>query len=246
MHSAKCSELADRLHAAVADDLDELAVVVLGQPVDRVLAAGEAPKQQAAQRLGMAKRKHDREPRARRRAAHDNRQRVELAREFMEVIGPDLVLGARAVERHVGGAAIAAVVQQHAVALRSKRLRDSTQLCKRAAAPRRQRDPRTGRADHLVVDMNAANEGFSHDIRLRCRGSSCSKLVSGQARADRKRHATAAGRHAPLSTSWPGLSRPSTPYFAAKAWMPATSAGMTPVQVESSARPSPACSGPSR
>src|SRR5882724_2976081 len=30
-----------------------------------------------------------------------------------------------------------------------------------------------------------------------------------------------------LSPSWPGLSRPSTPYFLAKTWMPATSAGMT-------------------
>jgi hypothetical protein len=29
-------------------------------------------------------------------------------------------------------------------------------------------------------------------------------------------------------TSWPGLSRPSTPCFVAKTWMPATSAGMTP------------------
>ena len=32
-------------------------------------------------------------------------------------------------------------------------------------------------------------------------------------------------RHSP--SSWPGSSRPSTPYFGAKAWMPATSAGMT-------------------
>ena len=45
---AEVLAFAHRLHAAGARDLDELPIVGLSQPIDRLLAAGHAPEQQTA------------------------------------------------------------------------------------------------------------------------------------------------------------------------------------------------------
>src|SRR5664279_2143362 len=59
---AEVLAVADRLHAAGARELDVLSVVILGQPVDRLLAAGDAPQQKAAQRVRVSDRKQYGEP----------------------------------------------------------------------------------------------------------------------------------------------------------------------------------------
>ena len=45
-----------------------------------------------------------------------HRQRTELFAERVEVVGPYFVFGRSAVERNIGGAAIASVMQQNAIA----------------------------------------------------------------------------------------------------------------------------------
>src|SRR3982074_2546682 len=80
---------AHRLHAARPRDCDELAVVVLGQAIDRVLSAGEAPQQQAAQSLRVSQSKQDGKPCTGGRAAHEKRQRTELQAELVKIVGPN-------------------------------------------------------------------------------------------------------------------------------------------------------------
>src|SRR3569832_1556909 len=107
--------------AASAGERDVLAVIILRQLVDRLLAACDTPQQKPAHALGMADRVEDREPRAGRGAADIHGQGAELLPKVVEVVRPYFVLGGRAVEGNVGCAAIAPVVQQHAVAARGDR-----------------------------------------------------------------------------------------------------------------------------
>jgi hypothetical protein len=56
------------------------------------------------------------EPAAGRAAAEDGRQRIELRKELMEILRPDFVFGHFGADGDIGKAAIAAVVDEHAVA----------------------------------------------------------------------------------------------------------------------------------
>ena len=56
------------------------------------------------------------QPAARRAAADKRRKCIELQKQFVEVGNPYLVFGIPTVERNAGGAAIAAVINQHAIA----------------------------------------------------------------------------------------------------------------------------------
>jgi hypothetical protein len=57
-----------------------------------MLAAGQAPQQQPADRFRVAQGEQDRQPRASRGTADEQRQCAELASQRMQVVGPDLVL----------------------------------------------------------------------------------------------------------------------------------------------------------
>src|ERR1043165_9514138 len=123
------------LHAAFPRDPGELSVVALGERVDRLLAAGDTPQQKPAQRRRMTQRVTNCQPRARRGAPDIHWERAKLASEFMQIVGPDLVLGSRAVERHLRGAAVAPVMQQHAIAVRGDAFREIGQLVVSAPRP---------------------------------------------------------------------------------------------------------------
>ena len=114
--SAEMLGAADRFHAAPFRGLDELGVVVLDQAPGGIGAAGDPPQQEPAQIGGMAQRRQQGQPAARRAAADERGPRVELQQQLVEVVGPYLVFGMPAVERDAGGAAIAPVVDEHAIA----------------------------------------------------------------------------------------------------------------------------------
>ena len=145
MRSAKCSSCADRRHPALLGEPDVLVVVLLREPLDGELAAGDAPQDQRPHDPADSAAPEQREPRARRAAADDRRHHAELLEQRMQVVGPDFVFRLAAVEGHIGGAAIAPVVNQHAVALRGHPLGDTASRCDRdcgrpATAPSRGRD----------------------------------------------------------------------------------------------------------
>jgi len=66
--------------------------------------------------LRVADREQDGKPRAGRGAADHQRQRAKLFSKFMQIVRPDFMLRTRAIEGDIGCAAIAPVVQQHAIA----------------------------------------------------------------------------------------------------------------------------------
>src|SRR5262249_7886463 len=83
----------DRRHSLFYSHLDELAVVVLRHPVDRLLTAGQSPQERTAQTIGMTNGIEDRQPRTRGRASDVHGQGTEFLAKRIEVIGPYLVLG---------------------------------------------------------------------------------------------------------------------------------------------------------
>ncbi len=95
-------------------------------------------------------------------AADDGGKGAQLSEQLVNVVGPDLIFRIGTIDNDIGRAAIAPVMQQHAIAAGRDRLRQLDQFAVGAAASRRQRDPGPGRADDLVVDVNSAHHGFRH------------------------------------------------------------------------------------
>src|SRR5215467_11545072 len=83
----------DRRHSLFCGHLDELAVVVLCQPVDRLLTAGQSPEEQTAQTVGMANSIEDRQPRTRGRTPDVHGQGTQFLAKRIEIVGPYFVLG---------------------------------------------------------------------------------------------------------------------------------------------------------
>ena len=147
--------LADRRHPAGLCRRNVLAIVVLREPLRRERAAGHAPQHERPHRGRVAQREQHGETAARRAPADDRRQRIELRQQLVQIVRPDLVFRILAVERHVGRPAIAAVVDEDAVAGLGHRLGQIADLVHGAAAARRQRHPRAAPAQDLVVDVDA-------------------------------------------------------------------------------------------
>jgi hypothetical protein len=82
----------------------------------------------------------------------------------VEVLRPDFVFGHLGADCDIGKAAIAAVVNEHAVAGIGDVLRQRFDVVERAAAAGRERDPRAGAAEHLVVDVHSAQLGDGHRL----------------------------------------------------------------------------------
>ena len=102
------------------------------------------------------------EPAAGRAAAEDGRQRLELRKEFVEILRPDFVFGHLGADGDVGKPTIAAVVDEHAIAGIGDMLRQRLHVIERAAPARRERDPRAGAAEDLVIDVHSAHLGDGH------------------------------------------------------------------------------------
>ena len=90
-------------------------------------------------------------------------QCVELAQQNVQVVGPDVVFGFLAVDDHVGGPAVAPVVEQHAVTRLRNPLGQGPHRVARAPPAGRQRHPRSPAADDFVVDRCAAYCNVWHD-----------------------------------------------------------------------------------
>jgi hypothetical protein len=110
----------------------------------------------------MAQGKEQRSAAARRAAADDCRKGAELAEQFMNVVGPDLVLRLVAIDDYVGGAAVAPVEDDHAVAKLGELAGLVLYAAEIAASARRQGDPWPGGAENLIVNINAANFCVRH------------------------------------------------------------------------------------
>jgi hypothetical protein len=139
-----------------------LAIVILGEPRRGERPAGDAPQQQRAHGLRIFQREQHGEPAAGRAAAEDGRQRIELRKERVEVLRPDFVFGEVSADGDIGKAAVAAVVDEHAVAGVGDVLRQRFHIVERAAAARRERDPRAGAAEDLVIDVHSAHLSDEH------------------------------------------------------------------------------------
>jgi hypothetical protein len=86
----------------------------------------DPPQRQASHGLAVAQRDEQRQPRAGRGASHEQEPLAHRLHECVQVVGPDLVFGADALDADVGGAAVAPVVQQHAIACLGEPLRGGT------------------------------------------------------------------------------------------------------------------------
>jgi len=75
----------------------------------------------------------------------------------VKIVGPHLVFGIPAVERNVGGTAIAAVVDKHAITRLGDLLSEGLHPDKTAAPAGLQRDPRAAVPEQLVIDCDAAD-----------------------------------------------------------------------------------------
>jgi len=141
---------------------DELRVVVLDQTLGRISTTGDAPQQQAAHIVRPAQRQDQRQPAARRAAADIGGQRVELHQQFVQIFGPFLVF-AVAVDGDAGGAAIAPVVDQHAMPGLGDLGCERPQRTAGAPPARLQRHPRSPVAQHFVIDVETADFRDGHD-----------------------------------------------------------------------------------
>ena len=104
----------------------------------------------------MAQREQDRQAAAGRAAADDRRQRVELDQKLVEIVRPDFVFGFLAVDDDIGGAAVAPVEDDDAIAKIGQRLCLRLDAADVASAAGRQRHPRTAIAENFVVDVDTA------------------------------------------------------------------------------------------
>ena len=110
----------------------------------------------------MAQRQQQRQPAARRAAADKRGQGVELRQQFAQILGPDLVLRIAAVERDGGGAAIAPVVDQHPIAGLGDLIGQRLDPGEGAPTAGLHRHPRAATAEHLIIDVDAADRYDRH------------------------------------------------------------------------------------
>ena len=89
---------------------------------------------------------------------------LELRKEFVEILRPDFVFGHLGADGDVGKPTIAAVVDEHAIAGIGDMLRQRLHVVERAAPARRERDPRAGAAEDLVIDVHSAHLGDGHGV----------------------------------------------------------------------------------
>ena len=82
----------------------------------------------------------------------------------MQVVCPDLLFAINAVDQNIGGAGIAAVVQQHAIVMRGKLVGNRQQLLMAASPTGDERNPRAGRTDDLIVNIDSADACIWHDF----------------------------------------------------------------------------------
>ena len=80
----------------------------------------------------------------------------------MQVVDPYLIFRLAAVERDIGCAAVAAVVDEDAIARGRHFLRERTHVRHLAAPAGRQRDPWTARSEDFVVDVDAVDVDNRH------------------------------------------------------------------------------------
>src|SRR6266852_6150466 len=108
----------------------------------------------------MTQGEQQRQPAARGTAANRGRQGIELGEQGVEVIGPDLILGFVARDHDIRSAAVAAIMEQHAVAGRRDLLGERRDAAQVAAATGGKRDPWTLLTKDPVVDVNASYVGY--------------------------------------------------------------------------------------
>ena len=111
---------------------------------------------------GYFKRKQHRQPSAGRAAADHRRQRVEVRQQRVQIVDPHLIFRLAAVERHIGRAAVAPVVDEYAIASRRHLLRERTDICHFAPPARRQCDPGSAFPEDFVVDVDAIDGDNRH------------------------------------------------------------------------------------
>jgi hypothetical protein len=161
---------ADRFHAIALRGFDELSVVVLHQAPGGKGPAGDPPQQEPAHIAWVAQSRQQSQPATRRATADEGRSGVEFLQQLVEITGPHLVFGIPAVERNVGGTAIAAVVDQHAITRLGDLLSEGLHPDQTAAPAGLQRDPGTAVPEQLVIDCDAADirdrHGFSSIVEL--------------------------------------------------------------------------------
>src|SRR5580704_10263218 len=109
----------------------------------------------------MAQGQDHRQPAPRRAAADIGRQRIEPAEQFVEVVGPDVVL-AVALDRDAGSAGVAPVIDYHAIAGLRDPLAQWLDGNEPAPPAGLQHDERPSLAEDLVANVDAADLRDGH------------------------------------------------------------------------------------
>ncbi len=112
----------------------------------------------------MANGEQDRGARARGRAADERGHGAELLQQHLQIVGPGDLLDLVAIEQNFGGAGVAPVVQQHAIAAAGDLRRERNELVVGAPAAGDQRHPGAAFADDLIVDVDATDFFNRHSI----------------------------------------------------------------------------------
>ncbi len=110
----------------------------------------------------MAQRSQQREPAAGRAATDECGQRVELQQQLVQIVGPNLVFGIPALERDTGGAAVAPVVDEHAIAGLGDLLPERLDPHQAAPPAGLQGHPRAPLAEHFVINFDPTDGRYRH------------------------------------------------------------------------------------
>jgi hypothetical protein len=140
-----------------------LTIILLSQALTREAPARHAPEQESANGIRMAQGEKQRCAATRGTAADNSRQCTELGKQFMKIIGPDLVLGFVTVDNDIGCAAVAPVEYQHPMTGFRKLLGERLHAANIAPAAGRQRHPGSVIAQDFVVHVNAAHVSEGHN-----------------------------------------------------------------------------------
>ncbi len=110
----------------------------------------------------MTQTEHQRCPRPRRGSANKRRHCVEMMQQFVEVIGPDRFLHIIGCQQNVRSPGVAAVMQQHPVAMGGDLLGERNELVEPATTAGDQGDKRSVVTDHVVAQVHPADCGDRH------------------------------------------------------------------------------------